>query len=276
GCTNGKSKLIRPPPPKPGRQFPSSPPCRPIIPDPLRRFFRPKIPAPPFPQVRLLKNATGRRLFADELLDFGPFIEKEAQIAHEISGALALAHRSNDHADAFGNVELAQNFAETIAFFRLFDFPRNAAAIAEWHQDQIAPGETEIGGDARSLCSNRALGDLHDDFRADRIDARNVFGGDPFARPFVGRPIDFFDATVERGGNGIPEMEEGVFFEADVHEHRLQPNLDVLDFALVNAADDVARAFPLDAVFFKLAVLEQGDPALEFSHAEDEVVAGLA
>ena len=268
--------LIAPPPRNLADHFAHPLRRRAIIANHFVDFFGQKIAHRPFHQVRLLKNATGRRLFADELLDFGPFIEKEAQIAHEISGTLALAHRSNDHADAFGNVELAQNFAETIAFFRLFDFSRNAAAIAEWHQDQIAPGETEIGGDARSLCSNRAFGDLHDDFRADRIDARNVFGGDPFARPFVGRPIDFFDAAVERGGNSIPEMEEGVFFEADVHEHRLQPNLDVLDFALVNAADDVARAFPLDAVFFKLAVLEQGDPALELFHAEDEFVAGLA
>ena len=71
------------------------------------------------------------------------------------------------------------------------------------------------------------------------------------------RPIDFLDAAVERGRNGVPEMEERIFFEADVDEHRLQAHLDVLDFALVNAADDVARAVSLDAVFFEPAVFEQ-------------------
>src|SRR5437867_2081613 len=159
-------------------------------------FFGEKITDRPFHQVRLLKDATRRRLLADELLDFRPLIEKEAQIADEISGALAFAHRADDHADAFGDVELTQNSAKTITFFRLLDFSGNAAAITERHQHQIAPGETEIGGDARSFCSDGPFCDLHNNFRADRIDARNIFGRDSFARPFVDRPIDFFDAVV--------------------------------------------------------------------------------
>ena len=34
-------------------------------------------------------------------------------------------------------------------------------------------------------------------------------------------PIDFLDATIERSWNRIPKMEESVFLEADVDEHRL-------------------------------------------------------
>ena len=49
-------------------------------------------------------------------------IEKEAQIADEVSGALAFPDRADDHADALRNVELAQNLAETIALLRIFDF----------------------------------------------------------------------------------------------------------------------------------------------------------
>ena len=92
---------------------------------------------------------------------------------------------------------------------------------------------------------------------------------------FFRRPIDFFDAAVEGGGDGVPKMEKGVFLEADVHEHRLQSHLDVLDFAFVDAADDVARVAPLDAVFLKPAILEQRHAALEFFHAENEFVASL-
>ena len=69
-------------------------------------FFGQKITNCPFHQVGLLKNATWRRLFTDELLDLGPLIEKKAQIAHEISGTLPLAHGSDNYADAIGNVEL--------------------------------------------------------------------------------------------------------------------------------------------------------------------------
>jgi hypothetical protein len=71
-------------------------------------------------------------------------------------------------------------------------------------------------------------------------------------------------------------MKEGVFFEADVDEHRLQSHLDVLDFALVNAANDVARAFTLDAVFLESAILEQRNTGLEFFYIEYEFVASLA
>jgi hypothetical protein len=51
-------------------------------------------------------------------------------------------------------------------------------------------------------------------------------------------------------------MEERVFLEADVDEHRLQPHLDVLDLPFVNAADDVPGGVPLDVIFFEPSVLE--------------------
>ena len=88
--------------------------------------------------------------------------------------------------------------------------------------------------------------------------------------------FDLFDAAIERGGDGVPEMEESIFLEADVDKHRLQSGLDILDAPLVNAAHDVAVALALDAVFFELAVLEQGHTSLESFDADDQFVAGLA
>jgi hypothetical protein len=71
-------------------------------------------------------------------------------------------------------------------------------------------------------------------------------------------------------------MEKRVFVEADVDEHRLQTHLDVLNAAFVNAADYLARAATLDAVFFETAILEQRHAALELLHADYQFVAGLA
>ena len=71
-------------------------------------------------------------------------------------------------------------------------------------------------------------------------------------------------------------MQKRVFLEADVDEHRLQAHLDVLDFSLVDAADNIARGVTLDAVFFQSAILEQGNPPLELFHADDDLVSGLA
>ena len=89
-------------------------------------------------------------------------------------------------------------------------------------------------------------------------------------------PLDLLDPAVERGGNGVPEMEEGIFFQADVDKHRLEAGLDIFDPALVDAAGDVAGAVAFNAIFLEPAVLEQGDAALEFFDADDEFVAGLA
>jgi hypothetical protein len=118
------------------------------------------------------------------------------------------------------------------------------------------------------------FGNLDDDFRADRIDVRNVLGGDLlllFLR--FALALDFLEAGVERGGDGVPEVEEGVLVEADVDEHRLEAGLDVLDAALEDAADDVLVALALDGVFLEDAVLEQGDAAFEFLDVDDDAVA---
>ena len=71
-------------------------------------------------------------------------------------------------------------------------------------------------------------------------------------------------------------MKECVLFEADVNKHRLQAHLDVFDFALVNAADDVPRGLTLDAIFLEPAILEQRDARLEFFYTEYELVPRLA
>ena len=102
---------------------------------------------------------------------------------------------------------------------------------------------------------------------------RRFFGF--FRFPRSGR-LDFLDPAIERGRDRVPEMEKGVFLQADVDKHRLQARLDVFDPAFVNAARDVAGAVALDAIFLELAVLEKGDPAFEFLDADDDFVAGLA
>jgi hypothetical protein len=71
-------------------------------------------------------------------------------------------------------------------------------------------------------------------------------------------------------------MEERIFLEADVDEHRLQAVLDVFDAAFENAPDDVAIGFALDAVFLEHSVLHQGDAPFEFFGIDDQFVPGLS
>src|SRR5581483_8581841 len=71
-------------------------------------------------------------------------------------------------------------------------------------------------------------------------------------------------------------MQERIFLQADVNKHGLETHLDIFDLTLVNAADDIARAVALDAVFLQPAILQKGHARFEFFDAENEFVARLA
>ena len=79
----------------------------------------------------------------------------------------------------------------------------------------------------------------------------------PFFLPAFAR--DRFHSAVECGGNGVPEVEERVLLEADVHEHRLDALLDVPHLPLVDRSDDVAVGLAFGGVFLEAIVLQQRD-----------------
>src|SRR4029453_15999732 len=239
-------------------------------------FFREKIAHGSLNQIWLLKYAARRGLLANDLLDLGPLIEEEPEVPHGIWGTCSFPYGGDYGAVPFGNVQFAQDLAKPLALLWILDFSRDATVITKRHQHEVTPGETEVRRNPRPFRPNRSFGYLDNYVRPDRVNVRYIFCGDPFSRPLVRGPIDFFNSAVERGGNGIPKMKKGVFFEADIHEHRLQPNFDVLDFPLGNAADDIARVFTLDAVFLEPSIFQQRDARLEFFHAEYEFVPGLA
>ena len=177
---------------------------------------------------------------------------------------MTFAYGADNDSNPVGNIQFTHNLAQPFALLLVFDFSRDTATIAEWHQHQVAPGKTEIGGNPWTFCADGAFGHLHNDIGADGINARYVFNRNPFSRPLAPAAINFLDTAVECSRYCVPKMEERIFLEADVNKHRLQPHLDVFDFTLVNAADDIPRAFTLDAVLLKPAILEHGDPGLEF------------
>ena len=82
--------------------------------------------------------------------------------------------------------------------------------------------------------------------------------------------MDCFYTTVKGGRNGVPKMEKGVFFKANVNEHRLEPMFDVADFPLENAPNYVSFTVALDGVFLKLTVLKKSNAFFEFLAADDQ------
>src|SRR4029453_12539058 len=128
-------------------------------------FFGEKIAHRAFDQVGLFKNAVGRGMIRDFLLDLAPVIEEEAQIANKIAGALTFTASANNHADPVRDIELAQNFSQAFAFLGIFNLARDAAAITEGHENKVTPGETQVGRHARTLGSDRPFRHLDDDIR---------------------------------------------------------------------------------------------------------------
>jgi hypothetical protein len=104
-----------------------------------------------------------------------------------------LRHCADDHANSFWNIQLGVRPCAVARVLSALQFFERYRSIAEWHQNQIPPGETEIGCDARAFGTDWAFGDLHNHVRADRVDARYVFYRDPFSRALVRLSVNFFD-----------------------------------------------------------------------------------
>src|SRR5262249_39774336 len=139
--------------------------CFAIVANDFIDFFGKKIADRTLDQVRFFKQPARGRVVTNGLIDFAPLIQQNSQIADEIPGTLTFANGADDDANPFSNIQLPQDLAQSLAFLRLFNFSRDTAAIAKWHQNQIPAGETEIRGDAGTLGTDWAFGDLHNHVR---------------------------------------------------------------------------------------------------------------
>ena len=59
--------------------------------------------------VDIVVNNAG--YFPNRLIDFGPLIQQNSQIADEIPCALAFTYCADDDANSFRNIQFSQNFA---------------------------------------------------------------------------------------------------------------------------------------------------------------------
>src|SRR4029450_860702 len=92
-----------------------------------------------------------------------PLIKKKTQIPHEISCPLTFTDGADNDSDSVGNFPFPDNLSQPFALLLVFNFSRDTAAIAEWHQHQVPPGKTEIRSHPRAFVPYGALGDLHNE-----------------------------------------------------------------------------------------------------------------
>ena len=100
------------------------------------------------------------------LLDRLPELEQVVHVPLELFGAAADAGGAHDHAHALGDVELSERLTDLGAVVAL-DAPRYAARTGVvGHQDEVAAGQGDEGGEGGALVAALLLLHLYEDFLA--------------------------------------------------------------------------------------------------------------
>ena len=137
---------------------------------------------------------------------------------------------------------------------------RDAQALAVRDVDDEAPGERDLGREARALRLHRVLDGL-DEHRLALLDQILDLAGAL--------------AALELGADDLVDVEEPVLLEPDLDERRLHPRQHVVDDAEVDVAGDRTALGPLEIDLGDLVVLEHGDALLARVDRDQQLALGL-
>jgi hypothetical protein len=189
-----------------------------------------------------------------------PELLEELDVGAEFGFGATFTFGAEDESEPFGGDAVA-DAAESFAFFAVFDFAADADLAVFGHEDDVASGERDAGGDAGALGASGALGDLNHELLTG-LDEFLDFAAAEFA------PAEGGGGVVARVvGHDVGDIEEGVAFETDVYEGGVHAGEDVLDDALKDAPDDAF--FTFDAVFEELSIFEDRDSGFATGAVDD-------
>ena len=137
---------------------------------------------------------------------------------------------------------------------------RDAEPLAVRDVDEEAPGQRDLGRQARALRLHRVLHRLHEDLLAalDQV-------GDLLPVPLA----------LELGDDDLVDVEEAVLLEPDLDEGRLHAGQHVVDAAEVDVPGDRAALGPLEVDLGDAVVLEQRDALLADVDRDQELALRL-
>src|SRR6266481_355882 len=150
-----------------------------------------------------------------------------------------------------------------MTFLRVFDLARDAALIRVGQQDEVTAGQDDVRCDTGAFGADGTFGHLHDDVRAGRIKARNVFLRRLGAITPAAFAFDNFNPAVEAARDDIPIMQKRIFLETDVDESGFEAVFEIAYFALENAADEPFFGGAFDVKFFEFAFFENAHAGLK-------------
>jgi hypothetical protein len=182
----------------------------------------------------LVDQERARRRLAGAF-DRAPQLHQVVQVPLQLFDIAADAGGAGDHRHALRQVELVHGLAQFLALFA-FDTARHAAAArVVRHQDQVAAGQRDEGGQRRALVAALFLLDLDHDFLA-------------FAQRFLDGAVTDVDAVTEISAGNFFEGEEAVAVFAVADEAGFEGGFDAGDdtFVDIRFALFAASGFDID------------------------------
>ena len=175
----------------------------------------------------VVRHGTAAVVFAVFVLRYGGFrdgapeLQKVVQVPLKLFDRAADAGGAGDRAHAGGQIELIHGFAQFLAFFTFDATGNTASARVVGHQNEVAAGEADEGGECRTLVAAFFLFNLNDEFLT-------------FGERFADGGGANVDAFLEVGAGDFLEGEKAVAFFTVVDEAGFERRFDAGDDALVD------------------------------------------
>ncbi len=170
-------------------------------------------------EVAFLVDEARRLALQGEVAHALPQAQQVFEVALDLLLGARRAGRADDEPHALRHFELGGDGLEALAVLRLRDLARDAAATGGVrHQDGVAAGERQVGGEGGALVAALFLDDLHQDHLAALDDLLDLVAARAAARARgqlferVLARADLLDALhLDRGGVGLDLTDAAVF-----------------------------------------------------------------
>ena len=188
---------------------------------------------------------TGRTVVGRQL-DGAPQLHEVTHVPVELFDRAADAGRTCTDAHALGYDQLVDEGAQFVAILALDAAGNTAAAGVVRHQDKVASGEADEGGQGRAFVAALVLLDLDDDFLA-------------FLQGVLDAGLAGICVLPEVALRDFLEGQEAMPFLAVIDEGRLEAGLDAGDDTLVDVALALFPCCRLDVEVDEFLAIDDGD-----------------
>src|SRR5699024_2264083 len=178
-----------------------------------------------------------------------PELLQVGQIPLQFFDAAANAGGAGNDAHALGQVELVDGFAQFLALFAFYPAGHATTAGVVGHENQIASGQGNKGGQGGTLVAAFFLFYLDDEFLA-------------FFQGVLNAGRAYVDAILEIGAGDFLEGQEAVAVFAVVNETGFQAGLDAGDDTLVDIALALLAARGFDVEIDEFLPIDNGNAQL--------------